>query len=179
MLLNWWCYTSKAAVNDVYLRNFAKASNAPISVADKNIIEYIAPQCPYTGGTAVYVARALQAAMRRDTFYNDTENCFTQGINYRVIKPKEEIENVKEELNIKVFPNPASSFVVLSLNATADIPLAIEVIDVLGRVVYQGELPKETTKYIINTNDWSGGIYQIKISKEGEILNNSKVIIVK
>ncbi len=64
ILLNWWCCTSSAA--------------------DKTVINYISSQCPYTGGTAVYTARALQASIRKDTFYNDTENCHAQGINYRV-----------------------------------------------------------------------------------------------
>jgi subtilisin family serine protease len=167
------------SVNDIYLRTVAKNNLEAVTTTDKATINYIAAQCPYTGGTAVYVARALQASIRKDTFYNDTENCFTQGVNYRIIKPKVADNKSIETLSVKLYPNPASDFFTLAISKTQETATTIELIDILGRVVQQNQLAVGFTKTIIPTIGLGSGVYYCRVSNESGILQTSKIVIAK
>jgi hypothetical protein len=167
------------SVNDIYLRTVAKNAVNAITPTDKTVINYIASQCPYTGGTAVYVARALQASIRKDTFYNDTENCFAQGVNYRTIKPKKDKEITKLENVIKLYPNPANDFVVCSFTNSFETVVVLEIIDALGRNVQEVQIQKGSNKTIIPTIGLVSGIYHCRIIGENGVLHTSKLVITK
>jgi Subtilase family/Secretion system C-terminal sorting domain/PKD domain len=166
-------------VNDIYLRTIAKNNLEAVTTTDKSTINYIAVQCPYTGGTAVYTARALQASIRKDTFYNDTENCFAQGVNYRTIKPKVVDNKSIEALSVKLYPNPASDFFTLAISKTQETVTTIELIDVLGRVVQQNQLAVGFTKTIVPTIGLGSGVYYCRVSNESGILQTSKIVVSK
>ena len=170
--------TNTKAVNDIYLRTVAKQHTENITMADRAVVNYIAAQCPYTGGTAVYVARALQASIRKDTFYNDTENCFQQGINYRVVKPKKEDKTEVGEINIKIFPNPASSFVTIIANQANQTNNTIQFIDVLGRMVSEQVWALGSNKIIIPTENLVTGVYQCRIlDSNNSLISIQKIVI--
>jgi Secretion system C-terminal sorting domain len=166
-------------VNDIYLRTIAKNNLEAVTTTDKATINYIAAQCPYTGGTAVYVARALQASIRKDTFYNDTENCFAQGINYRVIKPKKEDRIEVGEINVKVFPNPASSFVTIIANQANQTNNTIQFIDVLGRMVSEQIWTSGSNKIIVPTDNLVTGVYQCRIMDSNNTLIAIQKIVIQ
>jgi Secretion system C-terminal sorting domain len=166
-------------VNDIYLRTIAKNNLEAVTTTDKATINYIAAQCPYTGGTAVYTARALQASIRKDTFYNDTENCFAQGVNYRTIKPKKDKEITKLENVIKLYPNPANDFVVCSFTNSFEAVVVLEIIDALGRNVQEVHIQKGSNKTIIPTIGLVSGIYHCRIIGENGVLHTSKLVITK
>jgi hypothetical protein len=64
-----------------------------------------------------------------------------------------------ESANIKVYPNPGTSE--LMLEKTNDkVIVNFEIINVLGVVVYKGSLLKKIT---IQTTSFAPGIYQIKL----------------
>jgi Secretion system C-terminal sorting domain len=162
------------SVNDIYLRTIAKDAVQSVTTTDKIVIDYIASQCPYTGGTAVYVARALQAAMRRDTFYNDTENCFAQGVNYRIVKPKDEVKTVDTDgNNIKLYPNPTTNFVVIKSNKA--LTGRLNVLNSIGQVVSTLALQGQKD-LIISTSDLPEGMYFVNTYDEQGIYFKEKLI---
>jgi hypothetical protein len=164
------------AINDICLRSVAKENTANITATDKTVIDYISSQCPYTGGTAVYVARALQASIRKDTFYNDTENCFTQGVNYRTVKPKIDNEEVEQSVSIKLYPNPASDFVVIKSNE--NLQGNIDIINNLGQIVTTTTIQGQK-EFIISTTTLSEGMYFVRLIGEQGVYLKEKLIIVK
>lgn len=79
----------------------------------------------------------------------------------------------KEELNIAMYPNPASSYV--TLNATGiDGMMAVRITDMLGKVVYDETIP--ATKKL-DVSDFKNGVYLVSVSDNGKLLQTKRLVI--
>jgi hypothetical protein len=81
------------------------------------------------------------------------------------------------DINISVFPNPASLFVHLKCDKKIDIAL-ISVFDIKGRKVYD-ETVSDFEIYTLKCDEWENGIYVINVSDKGYIFKSIKLIINK
>ncbi|MBE0640013.1 MAG: T9SS type A sorting domain-containing protein, partial [Bacteroidales bacterium] len=73
-----------------------------------------------------------------------------------------------EQFSFEVFPNPASSEVVLKLNTSETATATLNIFEVSGRLVMEGEIQKQT---MLNVSELSPGVYYIKVWSQ----NNSDV----
>ncbi len=89
------------------------------------------------------------------------------------------ISNTKnEELSVRIFPNPASDLVAVQLNNLTKENVAVELLDLSGRLIQQTTLFQGSTIAYFDTRIIYAGEYVIKIQNGSEILNR-KVSIVK
>lgn len=68
--------------------------------------------------------------------------------------------NDVNDLNVKVYPNPSSDFVIVETETALN---QILVSDVAGRVVLSKTIQDFENQIVLPTTDWSIGIYQIKL----------------
>ena len=159
-------------VNEIYFNTIAVGVQ-DIDARSLSELQSIAVQCPILGGAAVYRARDLVYKYNR-VIYNDHDICTTQGISFRVVKPKGEKGKVDTDLVFSIFPNPSTTFTVLKSNHTIDNDLPITISDTYGRLVSTNIFYKNTAQTVLNTETWVAGIYYCKI---GSSLH--KIVIVK
>lgn len=76
--------------------------------------------------------------------------------------------DTKEQFSIEVFPNPASSEVVVNLNTSETSTATLNVFEVSGRLVMEKEIQNQAT---LNISELSPGIYYIKVWSQ----NNSAI----
>ncbi|MCP4443571.1 MAG: T9SS type A sorting domain-containing protein [Aureispira sp.] len=83
------------------------------------------------------------------------------------------LQSVKEELEIKVFPNPASEQVNVELPEVLANNTQVRVLDALGRTVLETETQNKTM-LIFDSANWAEGIYSINFSNTD--YNKTKLI---
>ena len=71
------------------------------------------------------------------------------------------IETKKQKSSVSLFPNPAYNQVTLQLESTLDENLTYAIYNIQGQCVIRGEF---NNSIIINTSNWSEGMYFIKIA---------------
>lgn len=86
------------------------------------------------------------------------------------------VSEAKSEKGFTIYPNPSNDKVTVILNSKEK--AEIEVLDVTGRVVYQGNLPQNTSQFEINTLGFKAGTYFLRI-KSSEDLSSQKLVILK
>ncbi len=85
-----------------------------------------------------------------------------------------ENDKVISEIDIKVFPNPASEFVNVKINQNAD---RITLRSSSGKIVMQINAPKKGTNKIMLDN-LVGGMYTVHVEKDKEILVSKSIIVI-
>jgi hypothetical protein len=113
-----------------------------------------------------------------------------KGTDYEVFRPYPEAEEseryaqptaidvTKVKTNkeyINIYPNPAQSDVKVVYYSKKNGPALIEVKDLLGKVIYRNFIYNEN-ELIIQLKDYSNGVYIISVSKNRELLYQTKLI---
>ena len=78
---------------------------------------------------------------------------------------------------VRVFPNPASNQITIVFDSKHGKPSSMQLIDMLGNVVYCQEKDIRETN-IIQTNDLANGVYHLMITTNGAI-EFVKVVVAK
>lgn len=102
---------------------------------------------------------------------------------YDIIQPsnKKAIEPLKikqVQQNLKVYPNPAKSYVVFekhNLDMEGDLIIA----DVSGKVVQRVHISKDSPQYVWDTRNLNHGIYSYKFTMSGGLYYSGKVTVIK
>jgi hypothetical protein len=70
-----------------------------------------------------------------------------------------------QDLKIKLYPNPASSYSYLELTNSKDETVEISVLSLTGKTVFRKpyRLTEGNNRIKLNTKDWSNGLYFVKI----------------
>jgi hypothetical protein len=85
-------------------------------------------------------------------------------------------ENTKDR-SIDVYPNPASTFIIVYNYATGS-TRTIELVDINGRVIKKQVSGNLTTR--IETNNVSNGLYVLRVTDEkGKVVRTEKIIVQK
>ena len=174
---------NQRTVNDIYLNTIASTEDVTVSETQAAILEYIAGQCPLTGGNAVFQARALYALVSEKDF-DDEILCggnapmeafigYDEEVSIFPEDSKEEIESVQSFL---VYPNPANDEIIIEFSLDSK-PKLIVLFDAFGKQVYK-IIPDESGSHIINTSDVNSGIYFLKLFIEGKRTDFTKKIII-
>jgi hypothetical protein len=97
------------------------------------------------------------SAQSQDTFVS-YPNCLSTGI-----------EAIADYSEFEVYPNPVGSEITVSFANTNSSVSQIEILDLVGQVVYQSNAINglNAFKYLINTNNLSSGAYLLKVTNRG------------
>ena len=85
--------------------------------------------------------------------------------------------NEASEINLNVFPNPASSFVDIHSEQSFD-AATIQFLDGTGKVIYQSS-PQFGNHLTINLESFSSGLYVYRIVENGSAIESGKLSIIK
>jgi hypothetical protein len=161
---------------DIYLSTIGKGHSnfTPQQAAD---LQTVANQCPLTGGPAVHEARAMASKLGFKV-HNDKALCAVQGVNYRAVKPKEE---VKETLGLafNVYPNPADGIVNIQANQALAGDGELQIYDIYGRLTVRMPLINNTNGLGFDVTAWTAGQYAYKIILSNGYTSIGKFIVVK
>lgn len=105
-----------------------------------------------------------------------------------------EPEEVKKNLSLKVYPNPADEWITVELpeyyldeSSTGYVKIAttyhrlpgkksIEVLNLKGQIVYSEEFEDDRASITINSGSWPSGMYLIRLINQGKVRAQGKVI---
>jgi len=79
--------------------------------------------------------------------------------------------------NFKVFPNPANSYISISLRKNNYQDCKIVVNDIFGREVLNKNIPMEKSELKIDISNQKNGIYFISLFEKGKLLQTEKVVV--
>lgn len=86
------------------------------------------------------------------------------------------VKNSKNDFLIDIYPNPAKNYFVLNIKTKLTSSLKIQVIDILGKILYTEYAHNYSDKYIISTNNWNKGLYSVKVEHEN-FISNKKILV--
>ena len=154
---------------------FAKGEQ-PTRSNDIALLEYIAAQCPYIGGNAVFEARGLLALIGKEGIYDDPTTCLAQGINLRK-KPVKTVAPSNKSF-ASVSPNPSNQYFNLAVSDDL-IGSVYSIIDATGKIVLEKKV--NNIKENIDITSFVAGFYYIKITRatEGATIVPIKLVVVK
>jgi hypothetical protein len=83
------------------------------------------------------------------------------------------------ETKFTLYPNPASNFMYVKLNAIYDHNIAMEVYDIKGQMILKQTIMAGTDVSEINTENLISGNYISRFYNKDEVIENIKFTIVK
>ncbi|MBK7763794.1 MAG: hypothetical protein IPI46_10560 [Bacteroidetes bacterium] len=183
-------------INAIYL-NILRYGLDSLKEDDKIFINYLALQCPYIGGSAVYKARTLNYYLEPGAMYDDMKTCNAVGV-YRtgdtsnngesytkshiriesnlLTQIKSNIENVRLKHNeLIVYPTPTNE--ILNIRYSEGKESRFVISDITDRIIMTILLPSgENNKTEIIIGALSAGVYNYKQVVNGVVKHTGKLI---
>lgn len=150
-------------VNSIYLTTFAVDSFAFDSLQYSQLLD-IAMQKPYTGGKAVYIARALLGI-----------DPSMASVSYRYSKNDETMANTESE-TINLYPNPVEDNLFIQVSNDTISVFSIQIFDITGKLVLSDEVTTASKLFKINTKSLKKGFYVCRLTKNNTEIFNKKFI---
>jgi hypothetical protein len=164
---------NETKMNALYLDKFIFGNNN-LDSAQLATLDSIAPQCPFAGGHAVFIARAMKRMLGDSTIYNDSLAC-AQAQGLRKAKPETSIINSF----IKIYPNPAYQSFQISYSLAENEEALFEINDLTGRILYSCKLYPGSNQKTIFTKNIPCGYYLYNFKPSDEKASNGKIAIIK
>ena len=142
----------------------------------------IAPQSVNSSGTTMSQANGslsftvgeLVVLTQTDSEGNTLGGGFTSGATITTVSIEEPDVAI---LNVKVFPNPTTDLVTISIQETILSNLIIEVINANGKVVSSGKYAGIPNNIGINTSSWGNGNYFLFLkNSDNHVLGTYKLV---
>jgi len=155
------------SINTLYLR----AMEYGIDSLDQEEIdeaETLANSCPLLGGNAVFRARALIGMLNPGTHYDDIIICNSQGVykngNSKLqnqIKMLQDAikRNELDDTGVSIYPNPASSDIVIEYLLGEYEQADLTFYDLLGNKIKNVKLYSDAVKRTISVDELASGLY--------------------
>lgn len=153
-----------------------------LSQVEKDSLEILAGECPYIGGSAVYKARNLYNAIV-PMAWSDKYICNAIGVNKNGnTSEEEEIIDLSKlnglnRLGVKIYPNPASTQLIVDYQLGANQTAELVLYDILGREFLRTILESENNKVTISVLQLPRGIYVSKYVVNGIVESTKKIIL--
>lgn len=135
----------------------------------------IAQQCPYSGGAAVYRARAFIQLFNENEEYDDEANCLQQGI----YKQGQNEGDMQTQNDILIKPNPANDIADIILRGNFEGICKIIIEDVTGRLIYNGIFECDEKQKVVNTRAFVSGVYHVKVFINDNFIKTAKLVIAR
>jgi hypothetical protein len=123
-----------------------------------------------TGGwqnwNSVTVSDSLPAGLQTIRF-----TALTAGFNLNRIEfikvPDTNDSTIVDKAGFKIYPNPAVSFITVEISNPKKIVQKLELMDMLGRILYSQDTPSTiTSKCTLDTTGYLPGMYLIRVGDE-------------
>jgi hypothetical protein len=147
--------------------------DALVTPAQINTLKSIAALCPFTDGTNVYQARALLRHYDTTEYFNACEYSIPSFSSNRLSSTFTELNSLPQALNTKLFPNPASTEVIVRTDLEG---ASLLIYTVVGQLVLETTLTSETK---LDVSEFKNGTYLYKIVTDKTIIKTDKLIINK
>jgi hypothetical protein len=85
-----------------------------------------------------------------------------------------DVANIQE--SVDVYPNPSNGLVTIDLKGALAQNATIEVYNSLGQNVINQTYTQASGKFEINLTDYAKGVYSIKLTVEGQVVNKRVVL---
>ena len=143
-------------------------------VQHKESILFIAHQCPYQGGNAVYSARFYSFLFNDSIEYDDMDICLQQGI-YRIGHDESIIEKT---INLELHPNPANEYVEIKVVGLKPSKINISIYDLEGRILSTySNVNSEGFK--LDVSHFKNGIYLVCVDGNEKVQFKGKLAVVR
>jgi hypothetical protein len=168
--------------NNIIEQNFMDIDNMVIKLQndspsnnDINTITNVAKQCPLTGGSVVWRARALL-----NTYYGTVVSfpdvCATAGNGLRMAETNN-IESVSNNQLVTVYPNPTTGKITIDYNLQSNGQLHIT--DITGKLIYTQMLNAAEKTIDINMESLMNGVYLYTLTNEKGLVKTGRIVILK
>ena len=138
------------------------------------MVQTIATQCPWEGGTAVYQARVMLNMLHPEIDYAG----WCENIPLEIIHNRIEQSTANQFSSIDVFPNPASDEVEVQYSGLKTNSF-LEIFDLEGKNIQNIQLNDDAGLEEISTYNFSNGVYFYRAKKEDGNYLTGKLTIVK
>ncbi|MBX2926390.1 MAG: T9SS type A sorting domain-containing protein [Saprospiraceae bacterium] len=166
---------NEKAVNDIYLSRLAELSFVPDS-SEVALLESIAEQCPFTGGNAVYRARALLMLLTGEAaVYDDSLACLP--VQALTAPPDIAISQaIHPTRELKIYPNPTQGEVDIIWNEAVEQSGRIAIFDLFGRQIQQVQVPVGSMGQNLSLRHLPKGLYVVRTWLDNQEFVNKLVI---
>jgi hypothetical protein len=158
--------SNQRTVNRILTDLLANGTSALDSTA-RSQLESIAGQCAFSGGDAVFLARALLDKRH----YDDADLCSLSG------RESQLPQSAKEIGSLTFRPNPASGEVILDLPAMETGTWQLDLLDAQGRQVGDYQFGAGQTQAQISLQGFSPGLYYARLIGQNQTLYIGRLII--
>ncbi len=159
-------------VRNIYINSFVSGVDTLTGRQYEDLYS-IAIQCPLEGGKAVYEARALLNLLN-EGFIDYDSLCLVSSNN------RMGDQEMKEQYTIiALFPNPASSSVIISLSGNIYESGMIEIFNDLGEKIEEVPIGSLYTHFDLSLEKVKSGIYNIVIRGQNGSFDSCKLVVIK
>jgi hypothetical protein len=146
---------------------------------DSTMLAYIANLCPLAAGPAVFQARDMYALLVDSVIYQDSAKCANEGYTRQELQTFETEKVIKKSMvsYFKAYPIPSKNNVELSFNELNK-PANLLVYNLQGQLLQSVTMQKGLSKYTLNIEQFSEGIYQVVFVNDNQI-NRVKICKIK
>ncbi|MDX9932694.1 MAG: T9SS type A sorting domain-containing protein, partial [Bacteroidales bacterium] len=166
--------TATKLVNNVF---FEKEADTTMLPADLNIsslsadsLRWLAQQCPFEFGKAVYQARMLLSLIDTTEYMNLCE-AGSAGFSDKSVQSFS-----TDSFNISVSPNPFANELKIEFENPEECTGFVCLMDLTGKVIATYELPEKAAQFVIRTDEIAEGIYYLKVWNDNNLLKYSKIV---
>ncbi len=153
-----------------FYSTYTKFNTDSLTSGDSTQLYTIAIGCPFIDGVIVYQARVLYNSVYNSS-KNFEDNCVNVPSRTMMTKP------VENQLNARIFPNPTTGELNISVSNNELGKIQVRIYDMLGKIVYEAPcvLSNGTTSINLELNN---GVYFIEVlTPEKEKVIKEKLII--
>ncbi|TAK42057.1 MAG: T9SS type A sorting domain-containing protein [Saprospiraceae bacterium] len=151
---------NEKTANDIWLRTVALGIDT-LTQEQFDLLDTIVWQCPLMGGNAVYKARTLYL-MEVDTVFYDEDTC-------EELEERSAFKNSPEaRRTFRLYPNPASQSVTLTLEKSNSIPFSLVITNIYGEPVFQAKITAGQSQFTFPVRDIPSGFYFCRVYQDEE-----------
>jgi hypothetical protein len=111
---------------------------------------------------------------------NNTSDEFTRMVNYtywpKCVNNTVGLDVANIEESVDVYPNPSNGLVTIDLKGALTQNATIVVYNSLGQNVMSQTYTQASGKFEINLTDYAKGVYSIKLTVDGQVVNKRVVL---
>lgn len=100
------------------------------------------------------------------------KTALTSGLNQPSLKLETSVENIKDKLNVSVFPNPTSQFV--NIKYVGQLPLKAKILSLNGTVLSVSEIKDQNSQ--LDFSNKASGIYIVEITDKSGKSNTYRIV---
>lgn len=159
-------------VNDILLNTLAEGIYSYTSTQKSELLT-VANQCPFSGGAAVYQARAMIMLFNDSLTYNDYQFCHQND-------QQDKRNKTIQSSSFILYPNPTDGQMHLAYSTSDLEKYFLKIYDATGRLLYAQSIFGGNGVLLFNLSKYTSGIYFYNIiSSQKDIIKKGSFVVIK